>query len=376
MDFLRKRYEKMTAHPLFEGMLYAEDRETLEQWMPLMMKDRPKDEAVAATKIDSGTDVNFGVLTNVLLDHASAGNVDIRYKQDVSDIARADDGSWEVRVYNGEDKTIDHHKAPFVFIGSGGGSLHLLQKSGVPEGQGFGGFPVSGQFLVCDDPEVVQKHRGKVYSKAPVGAPPMSVPHLDTRFIDGKETLLFGPFAGFSPKFQKTGSFLDLLNSVKPDNLVTMIAAGAKNMPLTKYLIQQVLLSKEQRVEALREFVPDAKEGDWDLVTAGQRVQILKDTEDGGKGTLQFGTELVTAEDGSLAALLGASPGASTAVSIMLELMEKCFPERIGEWEPVIREMVPSYGVTLADDRELIEEIQQYTTKTLNLVGRRQTSAT
>ncbi|SDJ58270.1 malate:quinone oxidoreductase [Salimicrobium halophilum] len=376
VDFLRKRYEKMTAHPLFEGMLYAEDRETLEQWMPLMMKDRPKDEAVAATKIDSGTDVNFGVLTNVLLDHATEGNVDVRYNQDVSDIVRADDGSWEVQVHNLNEDRIEHHKAPFVFIGSGGGSLHLLQKSGVPEGQGFGGFPVSGQFLVCDNPEVVKQHRGKVYSKAPVGAPPMSVPHLDTRFIDGKETLLFGPFAGFSPKFQKTGSLMDLLNSVRPDNLVTMVAAGAKNVPLTKYLIQQVLLSKEQRVEALREFVPDAKEGDWDLVTAGQRVQILKDTDDGGKGTLQFGTELVTAGDGSLAALLGASPGASTAVSIMLELMEKCFPERVEEWESVIREMVPSYGVTLADDRELIEEVQDYTTKTLNLVGRRQTSVT
>ncbi|WP_076560352.1 malate:quinone oxidoreductase [Salimicrobium flavidum] len=376
VDFLRKRFEKMTAHPLFEGMKYAQDRETLQKWMPLMMKDRPESEAVAATKIDSGTDVNFGVLTSVLFDHASTGNVDISYNQEVTDLVRTEDGGWEVQVNNQNEGRIEHHQAPFVFIGGGGGSLHLLQKSGVPEGQGFGGFPVSGQFLVCDNPEVVKQHRGKVYSKAPVGAPPMSVPHLDTRFIDGKETLLFGPFAGFSPKFQKTGSLMDLLSSVKRDNLVTMVAAGAKNMPLTKYLIQQVLLSKEQRVEALREFVPDAKADDWELVTAGQRVQVLKDTDEEGKGTLQFGTELVTAGDGSIAALLGASPGASTAVSIMFDLMGACFPERLQEWEPKIKEMVPSYGVTLADDPQLIDEIQEYTTKTLNLVGRKETSAT
>ncbi len=84
-----------------------------------------------------------------------------------------------------------------------------------------------------------------------------------------------------------------------------MLSAGAKNLSLTKYLIQQVLLSKEQRMEELREFIPDAKSEDWDLVIAGQRVQVIKDTEAGGKGTLQFGTEVVSAEDGSIAALLG-----------------------------------------------------------------------
>lgn len=374
VDFLRKRYEKMIAHPLFEGMKYAEDLETLKNWLPLMMNNRPEGEAIAATKIDSGTDVNFGVLTRLLFEQATTGNVDVRYNQEVSDLKQLDNGEWEVQVRNEKEGRIEHHQAPFVFVGGGGGSLHLLQKSGIPEGQGFGGFPVSGQFLFCDKPEVVKQHRGKVYSKAPVGAPPMSVPHLDTRFIDGKETLLFGPFAGFSPKFQKTGSLTDLLTSVKRDNLFTMMAAGVKNVPLTKYLIQQLMLSKEERVEALREFVPEAVGEDWNLVTAGQRVQVLKDTEEEGRGTLQFGTELVTGANGSIAALLGASPGASTAVSIMFDLMKECFPDYMDEWEPKIKEMVPSYGVTLADDRQLIQEIQEYTTETLNLTGRMATS--
>lgn len=206
--------------------------------------------------------------------------------------------------------------------------MHILQKSGIPEGKHIGGFPVSGIFMVCNKPEVIAQHHAKVYGKAKVGAPPMSVPHLDTRFIDNKKSLLFGPFAGFSPKFLKTGSMFDLITSVKPDNLLTMLSAGAKNMSLTKYLIEQVLLSKEKRMEELREFIPNAKIEDWDLVVAGQRVQVIKDTEDG-KGILQFGTEVISAADGSIAALLGASPGASTAVHVMLEVLNKCFPQHI-----------------------------------------------
>lgn len=232
----------------------------------------------------------------------------INYKHSVNDLKQTDDGLWKVKVQNNTG-SIETHTAKFVFIGGGGGSLHLLQKSGIPEGKHMGGFPVSGIFLVCKNPEIVAQHHAKVYGKAKVGAPPMSVPHLDTRFIDNKKSLLFGPFAGFSPKFLKTGSMFDLISSVKPDNLLTMLAAGAKNMSLTSYLIQQLMLSKEKRIEELREFIPNAKAEDWDLVVAGQRVQVIKDTEAGGKGTLQFGTEVVSSADGSIAALLGASPG-------------------------------------------------------------------
>ncbi len=299
--FLKKRFEAMSKNPLFQGMEFSDDPEKLMEWMPLIMEGRKWNEPIAATNMDSGTDVNFGALTRKLFDHLESNNVVINYNHSVNDIKRMSDGMWELKVQNLFSGTVKRHTAKFVFIGGGGGSLSLLQKTGIPESKHIGGFPVSGLFMVCNNPDVVAQHHAKVYGKAKVGAPPMSVPHLDTRFIDNKKSLLFGPFAGFSPKFLKTGSMFDLVASVKPDNVLTMLAAGAKEMSLTKYLIQQVLQSKEQRMEELREFIPNAKAEDWDLVVAGQRVQVIKDT-DAGKGTLQFGTEVVNAADGSIAA--------------------------------------------------------------------------
>ncbi|OKP82910.1 malate:quinone oxidoreductase [Paenibacillus helianthi] len=366
--FLKKRYEALSENPLFQGMEFSDDPEQLMKWIPLMMKERRIEQPIAATRIESGTDVNFGALTRMLFDHLESNQTDIRFKHQVEDITRARDGSWDLKVQNLDKGTTSHHSAKFVFIGGGGGSLHLLQKSGIPEGKGIGGFPVSGLFMVCQKPDIVAKHHAKVYGKAAVGAPPMSVPHLDTRVIDQKESLFFGPFAGFSPKFLKFGSMFDLITSVKPGNLTTMLAAGAKNLQLTKYLIGQVMLSKEQRIEALREFVPDAKSEDWDLVVAGQRVQIIKDTA-AGKGTLQFGTEVISSADGSIAALLGASPGASTAVSVMLEVIIKCFPQQIKAWESKIKEMIPSYGATLLDNPKLIQDIHTLTDRSLGLTN-------
>jgi len=367
VTFLKKRFAALSSNPLFQGMEFSEDPGKLKEWIPLIMQNRTSDEAIAATKIDSGTDVNFGALTRVLFDHLKSKNVDIKYKHSVDNMKRTTDGSWELKVRNLDNGTVERRTAKFVFIGGGGGSLHLLQKSGIPEGKHMGGFPVSGIFMVCKNPEIVAQHHAKVYGKAKVGAPPMSVPHLDTRFIDNKKSLLFGPFAGFSPKFLKTGSMFDLITSIKADNLFTMLAAGAKNVSLTKYLIGQVMLSKEKRMEELREFIPTAKTEDWDLVVAGQRVQVIKDTEAGGKGTLQFGTEVVSSADGSIAALLGASPGASTAVSVMLQVLEKCFPQYIKAWEPKIKEMIPSFGVPLLKNPELIREIHASTARTLRL---------
>jgi malate dehydrogenase (quinone) len=367
IEFLKKRFEALTNNPLFQGMEFSEDPKKLMEWIPLIMQDRSTDEPIAATKIDSGTDVNFGALTRMLFAHLESKDVQLNHNHSVLDIKRTNDGLWELKVRNLESGMVEHHTAKFVFIGGGGGSLHLLQKSGIPEGKHIGGFPVSGIFMVCNNPAVVEQHHAKVYGKAKVGAPPMSVPHLDTRFIDNKKSLLFGPFAGFSPKFLKTGSVFDLVTSVKPDNLLTMLAAGAKEMSLTKYLIQQVMLSKEQRMEELREFIPNAKSEDWDLVVAGQRVQVIKDTDVGGKGTLQFGTEVITAEDGSIAALLGASPGASTAVHVMLEIMKKCFPQHINEWEPKIKEMIPSYGLSLMENPDLLRRIHHSNAETLGL---------
>lgn len=367
VEFLKKRFEAMSSNPLFQGMEFSDDPEKLMEWIPLIMKDRTSNEPIAATKIDSGTDVNFGALTRILFSHLENNNVDINYNHIVEDVKRTSDGSWELKVRDTKAGKLEYITSKFVFIGGGGGSLHLLQKSGIPEGKHIGGFPVSGIFMVCNNPDVIEQHHAKVYGKAKVGAPPMSVPHLDTRFIDNKKSLLFGPFAGFSPKFLKTGSMFDLITSVKPNNVLTMLAAGAKEMPLTKYLIQQLMLSKEQRLEELREFIPDAKLEDWDFIVAGQRVQVIKDTPEGGKGTLQFGTEVITAADGSIAALLGASPGASTAVPVMLEVIEQCFPEQFKEWEPKIKEMIPSFGKSLMENPELLKQVHHSTAEALGL---------
>ena len=369
--FLQKRFEAMVSNPLFNGMEFSKDPEKLNEWIPLIMQDRELKEPIAATKIDSGTDVNFGALTRLLFADLLKKGVEINYKHSVNDLKRTNDGLWEAKVQNLNSGTVERHAAKFVFIGGGGGSLHLLQKSGIPEGKHMGGFPVSGIFLVCKNQEIVEKHHAKVYGKAKVGAPPMSVPHLDTRFIDNQKSLLFGPFAGFSPKFLKTGSMFDLITSVKPDNLLTMLAAGAKNMSLTSYLIQQLMLSKEKRIEELREFIPNAKAEDWDLVVAGQRVQVIKDTEAGGKGTLQFGTEVVSAADGSIAALLGASPGASTAVHVMLKVIQKCFTEKMPEWQPKLKEMIPSYGLSLKENPQLLHDVHTLTAETLQLSEKR-----
>ncbi|MDO3409801.1 malate:quinone oxidoreductase [Saccharibacillus sp. CPCC 101409] len=368
VSFLSKRFKALSLNPLFQGMEYSEDPQQLKEWIPLMMQDRDVNEPLAATKIDSGTDVNFGALTRLLFDYLKTKNVEVQYRHSIKDIKRSGSGPWKVKVQNLDNGVVEHHEAKFVFIGAGGASLPLLQKTGIPESKHIGGFPVSGLFMVCKNPEIAERHHAKVYGKAKLGAPPMSVPHLDTRYIDGKKSLLFGPFAGFTPKFLKTGSNMDLIGSVKPNNLFTMLAAGAKEMSLTKYLIQQLMLSNDQRMNEVREFIPDAKNEDWSVVTAGQRVQVIKDTPDG-KGTLQFGTEVVSAADGSVAALLGASPGASVAVHVMLDVLRKCFPQRMPDWEPKIKEMIPSYGTKLSDNPELFKQLHEATARSLGLSG-------
>lgn len=371
VKFLKKRFEALSNNPLFEGMEFSDDPGKLMEWIPLMMRDRKLNKPIAATRIESGTDVNFGALTRILFDYLKSKNVNIKFKHHVDDIKRTGDGLWELKVRNVDSGAVERHTAKFVFIGAGGGSLPLLQKSGIPEGKGYGGFPVSGLFMVCHKPNIVAQHYAKVYGKAPIGAPPMSVPHLDTRSIDKKESLFFGPFAGFSPKFLKFGSMFDALTCVKIHNLVTMSAAGVKNFTLIKYLINQLMLSKEDRMEALRDFVPNANSEDWELVVTGQRVQIIKNTA-AGKGMVQFGTEVISSADGSIAALLGASPGASTVVSIMLEVIKKCFPQHIKAWEPKLIEMIPSYGMSLLKTPELIHEILTSTARTLGLSGEKQ----
>jgi malate dehydrogenase (quinone) len=358
-EFLRKRYEALSEQHLFGEMTYSDDPATVAEWAPLLGQGRSEKEPVAVTRVESGTDINFGALTQQLIDYLiSLDGVELVMQARVTDIDQKTDGRWRLKI-DSETEGKRKLRAKFAFIGAGGGSLHLLQKSGIPEGKGFGGFPVSGQFLVCTNRNIIEQHAAKIYGKAAVGAPPMSVPHLDTRVIDGKKALLFGPYAGFSPKFLKEGSMLDLIKSVKLDNILPLLAVGRDNMSLTQYLINECRKSHSDRVEGLREFFPDAKEADWKLVTAGQRVQIIKKSPDS-TGKLEFGTEVVAAQDGSIAALLGASPGASTSVAIIVEVLNKCFPDdmQTADWHNKLTEMLPAHGKSLANDEAIYRTLR------------------
>ena len=342
--FLRQRQQQLSSMPAFAGMEWSEDQAQLADWMPLVMQGRAATQPVAATRIGRGTDVDFGSLTRAYLEPLErSGALELRRGCELRDLERLPAGAgWllQLQGVDGSDEVI----CPFVFLGAGGGALPLLQRSGIEEGRLYAGFPVSGQWLVCRDPALAQRHFAKVYGKAKVGAPPMSVPHLDTRWIDGQRSLLFGPYAGFSSKFLKQGSLLDLPLSVRMSNLVPMLQVGFNNLSLVQYLINQLRQSPEERLEALREFLPEAAAGDWQLSVAGQRVQIIKASAEGGR--LQLGTEVVAAADGSLAALLGASPGASTAVTIMQEVLQRCFGERLASesWKQRLRQLLPSWG--------------------------------
>lgn len=368
--FLQERYSKLSKHHFFKPMQYSEDREVIKQWMPLVINGRDENEKVAATFANWGTDVNYGALTIEILDNLSTQeNVKIHTQHEVLKLKRNEANHWVVKVRNLVTGKKLRYEAPFVFIGAGGASLLLLEKSGIPEGKIYGGFPVSGEWLKCTNKEVIEQHYTKVYGKAKVGAPPMSVPHLDTRYTDEGKSLLFGPYAGFSSKFLKSGSYLDLINSISFDNVLPMIKAGWDNKDLTKYLIGQVLQSQDDRIQALRDYYPDVKAEDWQLEVAGQRVQVIKkDVKKG--GVLEFGTEVVTSADGSLSALLGASPGASTAAPIMLKLLNTCFHELMKQpnIKAKLEEIFPSYGMSLKDDEQLYISLHQKIDETLGII--------
>lgn len=367
--FLKQRHALLQQHHLFSDMEYSEDIATLQQWMPLVMQQRDAVQPVAATRVAYGSDVNFGALSRGLVTNLqNKPHFSLALGTEVKKLKRGRDGRWlaTLKAKGQAPYVVD---AGFVFLGAGGAALKMLQKSGIPESKGYGGFPVSGQWLVCNDPTIIDQHHGKVYGKAAIGAPPMSVPHLDTRIINGKPALLFGPYAGFTTKFLKQGSYMDLIKSVKSHNLKPLLGVARHHFDLTRYLVGEAMQSHSARMQSLRNYYPSAANKDWHLKFAGKRVQIIKECNQNG-GKLEFGTETVCAADGSIAALLGASPGASVSVQAMIDVIERCFAKEISTaaWQQKMKAMIPSYGESLVDDAVLLKTIRTGTLNTLKLI--------
>lgn len=349
VDFLKSRFKGMQAHHFFEAMTFTEDREVIKQWAPLLLDGRDPNEPIAATKMDVGSDVNFGSIARQFttwLDKQDGCSAHTQHK--VIDLDETPDG-WKVTIKNTADNTTLVKHAKFVFIGAGGGSLPLLQKSGIDESKGFGGFPIGGQWLICEKPEIYQQHEAKVYGMSPGAAPTMAVPHLDTRVIDGKRALLFGPYASWTTKYlHETGKWTDLFKSIRLDNVASLIKVGLYNIPLVRYLIQQGTQSMTTRMGELKNFYPAADINDWKLIDAGIRVQAIK-KEDGDAGIVHFGTEVVTNKKKTISALLGASPGASVSTNIILQIVKDCFADELAtdDGHGRMKTMVPTFDEDL-----------------------------
>lgn len=362
VDYLRRRFKSLENQPLFKGMKFSSDAKQIKKWAPLIIEGRSVKEDLAATWIEQGTDVDYGAITVQLISWLKQNGVSVFTGTEITRLRKSADGSW---LLGAKGEKTGEFSAERVFVGAGGWALKLLQNAKLPEITGYGTFPVSGHFLRTDNPEVVAKHQAKVYSQAAVGAPPMSVPHLDTRVVDGKTSLLFGPFAGLNPKFLKNGSLLDLPLSIRPANLLPYLSVALKNFSLVQYLIKEILKSRKEKIQELKKFVPLAEAKDWELYEAGQRAQVIKPSKGG--GSLQFGTEVVASKDGSIAGLLGASPGASVAVSVMLDVLNKFYPGEFSSFSKELKKLIPSFGKSLNSDATLAEKILSSTAKTLKL---------
>jgi malate dehydrogenase (quinone) len=366
IDYLRRRHDALADNPLFASTEFIADDDEFARRLPLMASGRTHSHPVALAWAQDGTDVDFGALSQQLIGYAAQRGMTTLFGREVRDLRKEKTGRWTVTIVNRRTKKKRTLSAKFVFVGAGGGAVLLLQKSGIREAKGFGGFPVGGAFLRSDRPALTSAHRAKVYTLPAQGAPPMAGTHLDARVVNGKSWLVFGPFAHWSPKFLKQGSAIDLLKSIKPNNVASTVKVGLTQGSLVGYLIGQLLLSESDRVRALREFAPSAVDSDWELNVAGQRVQVIRRAAGKGGG-LDFATTVLASADGSIAGLLGASPGASTAVPAMLDVMQRCFSERYASWLPKLKEMVPSLGIELASEPALFEEVWSWGTKVLKL---------
>ncbi|WP_082970228.1 malate dehydrogenase (quinone) [Mycobacterium sp. E2989] len=366
VDFLRRRQRALAANPLFAGTEFVDDPQEFARRLPFMAAKRDFTEPTALNWAPHGTDVDFGALARQLVGFCVQGGATALFGHEVRDLTRRPDGGWTLQLRNRRTGEKHRLEAKFVFVGAGGDALPLLQKSGIKEVRGFAGFPIGGRFLRTDNPALTAAHRAKVYGMPAAGAPPLGALHLDLRFVNGKSWLVFGPFAGWSPKFLKHGRLSDLARSVKPDNAVSMLGVGLTQLTLVRYLIGQLRLSEPDRIDALREFAPSATDSDWELTVAGQRVQVIRwDRRKG--GVLDFSTTVLADADGTIAGLLGGSPGASTAVAAMLEVLARCFAGRYPSWLPALKEMVPSLGVELSREPALYDEVWSWGTEVLRL---------
>lgn len=309
-------------------------------WAPLLITGRPPGTPIAATRHPGGTDIDFGALTGELARGMAAAGVAVRRGREITGLRRDADGLWTVsgrEVATGVRFTV---RARFVFVGAGGYALRLLQRARLPEVRGYGVLPVGAQFLRTDDPVVSAAHTGKVYSPAGPAAPPMSLPHLDRRVVDGQVSLLFGPYATFSTRLLVHGRRTDLFTTIRAHNIVPLLGACLRDTGLIRYLVVQLLTPRRAKFAQLRRFVPTARQADWYPVPAGQRAQLVRPHPRHG-GEIVFGTELVTGADGTVAGLLGASPGASVAPAIVRDLLTRCFPDRLGRWAPALAGLLP-----------------------------------
>ena len=369
--FLKKRYLLLKKHHLFKSIIFSQNRKEISKWANLTMIGRGSHQKVAATIVKEGADIDFGAATNALLKTLKhKKDFEIHLNDEIVKIKESKNNLWEVSVRNNISREMKKTFAKFIFIGAGGQAIRLLQKTGIHEQKGYGGFPVSGQWLVCSNQNIVSQHNAKVYGMAPSGSPPMSVPHFDLRIIKGKKTLLFGPYAGFTFKFLKTGSYLDLIKSLKLKNFFPMIYVLIHNWKFFNYLIRESFQSKHGRMKVLKDFYPEANDKDWSIRIAGQRVQIIKPNSLI-RGELQFGTEIIISKNKKLAALLGASPGASVAVDSMITVIEQCFAKKLlnSKFKNKMKEMIPSYGQNLITNKKLLEKIRLSSLKTLGLKG-------
>ncbi|WP_076478429.1 malate dehydrogenase (quinone) [Williamsia sterculiae] len=366
--YLRERFDTLITDPLFGGMEFSDDPSVIARWAPLVMEGRPAAQRVAATRHPGGTDVDFGALTRGLTTVITSCGGEVRLGHDVRSLRRDASGSWVVRCRNRDGEF--SVRSPQVFVGAGGHALRLLQRAHLPEVRGYAVLPVGAAFLRCSDPTVVSRHRSKVYGQAAVGAPPMSVPHLDRRVVDGTPHLMFGPYATFSTKLLTRGRWTDFFTTVRSHNMVVILAAMVQNVSLIRYLIGQLAARPRHRFRQLQRYYPRARRDQWTLVAAGQRAQLI--TPDRRRiGVIQQGTELIVSADGSMSGLLGASPGASTAVPIMVDLLRRCFPDRWRDrWAEAMSVAIPAL-TTARWSPELVRDVHATTGRSLGLVTHR-----